>query len=118
MNPFQRFGKLLYLKGTHSMSIPAGESVTSDYTLTESLTITGGTWKGENVSINDKVSFKIVVGETVANVFVDEFYPCIDGAFDYYAARLEAGMKVRVVYENNGDSTVEFRVNCHFHRDQ
>lgn len=104
------------LEGVISAVIPAGQTVTLNWTVPYTRTMNGADYEAINRNIGDRVSLQ--VAHPIAGV-VDEFAKRLFVRTEYrkelYGAALVAGLMVRVVYENVGTNDVAFNLNLDLH---
>lgn len=112
-------GKRARFTGGFKMNIPAGETVTQDYLITEDRFVTGAKYWVEGSNFGDKVDFDVI--HPVYGISLDKFianWYVWDGSeqLDTYPAKLVAGLILRVTYYNTGVDDAKFIVNMFLHK--
>lgn len=116
INPFHNYELKLSLKGICSIIIPAGQTVSHTYNVTENIWMTGAEYFRYG-NDSDQVSFKIKLnGETVSTP-ADNLFMSEHGRYEFYKATLAPGMSVEITYKNNGVDNATFRYNIISHKE-
>ena len=116
---FKDYGLTLNLKGTHIGTIPAGTTVSLDYTITADCIINACDYDAVNKNHGDKITFQVIhplVG--VIAQFATDIYVRDSMYYEFYKAALKTGLIVRVIYTNVGINDVQFTLNLAEHRDK
>jgi hypothetical protein len=114
---FKNYGLVLSLRGTHSATIDAGQTLNIDYQVTEDIVITGCDYKAVSCNMSDKITFQIVhpiagvLNEFATDIFVRDYRQ-----YSFYRAVVPTGLIIRVVYKNNGANQVAFNANMEMHK--
>lgn len=108
-------------------TITLGTTCNLDYTLTDDCLITGAWLLSSSGNLGDTANFQVVdtsgaftgVPGTVLNQFITNWYcpATADVQFDMvYAAKVYAGLTLRLVYTSTGTSNVWVAVNYKLHK--
>lgn len=94
----------------------AGTSTNLDLLLTDDVLINGGFLLARNVAEGDRVSFQVLMGETILNQFITNWYLNPDSTQQQmptanYPAKLLAGLTLRIIYNSVGTQNVWFAIN-------
>lgn len=104
------------LEGIISAIIPAGQTVTLNWTVPYSRVVSGADYEAINRNMGDRISLQVahpVVG--VVDEFAKRLFVRTEYRKELYGAALVAGLMVRVVYENVGANDVTFNLNLDLH---
>lgn len=85
--------------------------------LTDVYLLTGADAKAVGACEADEIKFQVMAGTTVVSTFIDWYM--IDSKIDKdltYPAKLEVGLKLRVVYKNTCTTNVNVYVNYNLHK--
>lgn len=105
------------ITGALDSVILAGTTATLDYPLTEDRAIDGADYEAIYRNTDDRISFQIVdPAGNILNQFANRLFVREKYTKQLYGAFINAGLIIRVIYENNGTNDVHFNINFHLHR--
>ena len=108
--------KLNYNGQKVSATVPFGTTQDIDLTLTDDHLLTGAQIILTGNCDLDEIQFKVVMGTTVLNQFIDWYATNFSKDLPY-PAKIPAGLTLRATYKNTcGNGTVKVRVNYFLHK--
>lgn len=103
-------------------TVAAGQTANLDFTLTEDLLLSQGSCLFVKDSAwGDYVSFQVLMGSTVVNQFVENWY-INPGSIQQvvpdsnYPAKILAGLTLRLIYVSTGQTDVQVAINYNFEK--